>query len=115
MKPGSVLVNTARGAVVDEAALADALEGGATVASAGLDVFEREPEVHPRLLANPRVLLLPHMGTWTVETTAKMEEWTMANVRRVVEEGRLLSLVPEQKDMGDGTRGRAVVEGLAKW
>lgn len=99
MKRGSVLVNTARGAVVDEDALAEALDRGDTVASAGLDVFEHEPEVHPRLLANPRVLLLPHMGTWTVGTTARMEEWTMANVRRAVEEGRLLSLVPEQKDM----------------
>lgn len=101
MKPGSVLVNTARGAVVDEAALAEALERGDTVASAGLDVFEREPEIHPRLLASPRVLLLPHMGTWTAGTTARMEEWTMANVRRAVEEGRLLSLVPEQRDLED--------------
>lgn len=98
MKPGVVIVNTARGAVMDEAALVEALASG-RVGGAGLDVFEREPEVHPGLLADPRVLLLPHLGTYTVETTAKMEEWTMANVRAAVEEGRLLSIVPEQRHL----------------
>lgn len=96
MKPGVVIVNTARGAVMDEAALVDALDSG-KVASVGLDVYENEPQVHPGLLANNRVLLVPHMGTWTVETETKMEEWTMANVRTAIEEGRLMSPVPEQK------------------
>jgi glyoxylate reductase len=63
MKDGVVLVNTARGAVVDEEALVKALESG-KVASAGLDVYENEPKVHPGLVANRHVLLLPHMGTW---------------------------------------------------
>lgn len=71
MKPTAVLVNTARGAVVDEAALADALDAG-TIFSAGLDVFEREPQVEPRLLAHPRVVLMPHLGSATVETRSEM-------------------------------------------
>jgi lactate dehydrogenase-like 2-hydroxyacid dehydrogenase len=74
MKRGIVIVNTARGAIIDEAALVEALNSG-QVSSAGLDVYEQEPNVHPGLLANPRVLLVPHMGTWTVETETKMEEW----------------------------------------
>jgi glyoxylate reductase len=98
MKPGVVIVNTARGAVMDEAALVEALESG-RVGSAGLDVYEDEPVVHPGLLANERVLLVPHMGTWTVETQTKMEEWTMANVRCAVETGALKSIVPEQKGL----------------
>lgn len=98
MKQGVVIVNTARGAIMDEAALVDALDAG-KVASAGLDVFENEPEVHPGLLANDRVLLIPHMGTWTAETVAKMEDWTMGNVRKAIEEGRLVSIVPEQKEL----------------
>jgi phosphoglycerate dehydrogenase-like enzyme len=66
MKTGVVVVNTARGAVMDEAALVEALDSG-KVRSAGLDVFEEEPKVHPGLVRNPNVLLVPHMGTWTVE------------------------------------------------
>ncbi|KAJ4150947.1 hypothetical protein LMH87_011674 [Akanthomyces muscarius] len=98
MKRGIVVVNTARGAVMDEAALVEALDAG-IVSSAGLDVFENEPEVHPGLLANERVMLVPHMGTWTEETEAKMEEWALDNVRLALEQGRLKSIVPEQKDM----------------
>lgn len=98
VKPGIVIVNTARGAVMDEAALVDALASG-QVASAGLDVYEDEPRVHPGLIADPRVLLVPHMGTWTVETQTKMEEWTITNVRMAVLEGRLRSIVPEQREM----------------
>jgi glyoxylate reductase len=60
-KKGVVIVNTARGAVIDEAALVEALESG-QVGSVGLDVFEEEPKVHEGLLRNDRVLLLPHMG-----------------------------------------------------
>ncbi|ORY62383.1 glyoxylate reductase [Pseudomassariella vexata] len=100
MKPGVVIVNTARGAVMDEAALVAALDSG-HVASAGLDVYEDEPVVHPGLLANPRALLVPHMGTWTVETQTKMEEWTISNVKMAVQTGVLRSIVPEQKGMQD--------------
>ncbi len=71
LRPGAVLVNTARGPVVDEEALAGALESGALFA-AGLDVYEREPEVSPRLLAAPRTVLLPHIGSATTTTRSTM-------------------------------------------
>lgn len=98
MKKGVVIVNTARGAVMDEAALVKALDDG-IVWSAGLDVFEEEPKVHPGLIANPSVMLLPHMGTWTVETQTKMEVWCIDNVKSAVTKGVLMSPVGEQKDM----------------
>jgi len=71
MRPTAVLVNTARGPVVDEAALAAALTEG-RIFAAGLDVFEREPEVHPGLLAAPRTVLLPHVGSASVATRTRM-------------------------------------------
>lgn len=98
MKPGVVIVNTARGAVMDEAALVEALKKG-QVWSAGLDVYEEEPKIHPGLIDNPHVLLLPHMGTWTVETQTKMENWCMGNVKSAIETSKLLSPVLEQQDM----------------
>lgn len=98
MQPGIIIVNTARGAVMDEAALVAALESG-QVRSAGLDVYENEPEIHPGLLSNENVLLVPHMGTWTVETETKMEEWAIGNVQRAIEEGKLNSIVPEQSSL----------------
>ncbi|PTD04750.1 putative 2-hydroxyacid dehydrogenase UNK4.10 [Fusarium culmorum] len=98
MKCGVVIVNTARGAVMDEAALVDALESG-QVASAGLDVFENEPEIHPSLVSNKNVLLVPHMGTWTVETERAMAAWAFDNIRLALTEGKLKSIVPEQNDL----------------
>lgn len=71
MKRTAVLVNTSRGPVVDEAALAEALSEGA-IAAAGLDVFEHEPEVHPRLLELENVVLLPHIGSASIETRRRM-------------------------------------------
>jgi glyoxylate reductase len=96
MKRGVTIINTARGAVLDEADLVDALNSG-RVSSVGLDVYEEEPTVHPGLLENPRVMLVPHMGTWTVETQTKMEEWAIGNVRSAIESGTLRSIVPEQR------------------
>ena len=83
---------------MDEAALVAALDSG-KVWSCGLDVYEEEPIVHPGLLKNPHVMLVPHMGTWTVETQTKMEIWCIENLRLAVTEGRLKSIVGEQKDL----------------
>jgi glyoxylate reductase len=79
MKPTAVLVNAARGPVIDEAALATALDEG-VIFAAGLDVFEREPAVERALLANPRVVLAPHLGSATVETRDAMGLLAAANV-----------------------------------
>jgi glyoxylate reductase len=67
MKDGIILINTARGGLVDEEALVEALKSG-KVRGAGLDVYEHEPEVHPELLKMENVILLPHVGTATIET-----------------------------------------------
>ena len=71
MKRSAILVNTARGSVVDEAALAEALAQG-SIAAAALDVYEREPEVEPLLLSLPNVVLLPHLGSATIEARTAM-------------------------------------------
>ncbi len=71
MRSTAVLVNTARGPVVDEEALADALHEG-RIFAAGIDVYEREPAVHPRLLSAPRAVLLPHIGSASRETRTQM-------------------------------------------
>ncbi|KIW13527.1 hypothetical protein PV08_08715 [Exophiala spinifera] len=98
MKATSIIINTARGAVLDEEALVEALEHG-TIAGAGLDVFEEEPKIHPGLLRSVNVVLLPHMGTHTTETKRKMEEWTIQNIREALEKGRLMSPIPEQQGL----------------
>jgi glyoxylate reductase len=83
MKPTAVLVNTARGPVVDEEALAEALEQG-VIFAAGIDVYEREPEVHPRLLAAPGAVLLPHIGSATVATRTAMARLASSSARAVL-------------------------------
>jgi glyoxylate reductase len=71
MKGGAYLINTARGPLVEEKALADALERG-HLAGAGLDVYEFEPDIEPRLVALPNVVLLPHLGSATTEARDEM-------------------------------------------
>lgn len=79
MPPHGILINTARGDVIDEAALAAALERG-TIAAAGLDVFEREPTVNPALTKLENVVLLPHLGSATTEARVAMGERALTNL-----------------------------------
>jgi glyoxylate reductase len=79
MKRSAYLINSARGDIVDEAALADALEKGA-IAGAGLDVFEKEPKVEPKLLAQKNAVLFPHLGSSTIEARTGMGEKVIANI-----------------------------------
>lgn len=83
MKVGSILVNTSRGPIVDEAALAHALEHG-PLAAAGLDVYANEPAVHPALLARPNAVLAPHIGSAERETREKMAATAAANVVAII-------------------------------
>ncbi len=83
MKRSAYLINTARGPVVDEDALAWALEGR-LIAGAGLDVYENEPHVHARLLALENVVLVPHLGSATVETRTAMADLAVSNVLAVL-------------------------------
>ncbi|KAG6062270.1 hypothetical protein E4U17_000043 [Claviceps sp. LM77 group G4] len=96
MKDGVIIVNTARGAIIDEAALAESLDSG-KVWSVGLDVFENEPEIEPRLIKNPAAMLLPHIGTATADTQKEMEVLAIDNVKGAIANGTLLTQVPEQK------------------
>jgi glyoxylate reductase len=84
MKHSAFLINTARGEIVDEAALAEALHAG-RLAGAGLDVFEREPKVEPALLTLSNVALLPHLGSSTIEARTGMGKKVIANIAAHVE------------------------------
>ena len=88
MKPDAVLVNAARGPVVDEAALAEALAAG-EIGGAALDVFEREPEVDPGLLDLPNVVLSPHLGSATEEARDAMGRLCVDALRAVLLEDRV--------------------------
>lgn len=109
MKKGVTIVNTARGAIIDEEALVEVLEQDDHIWSVGLDVYEDEPKVHPKLLANENVMLTPHIGTVTSETQVcsmsdvtkqkaddqqkKMEILAIDNVRSAIQHNRLLTPV----------------------
>jgi glyoxylate reductase len=87
MKPTAVLVNTSRGPVIDEGALVEALQGGEFFA-VGLDVFEKEPEVHPGLLELDTAVVIPHLGSATVETRDAMGMLAVENVAAALEDRR---------------------------
>lgn len=93
MAPTAVLVNTARGTVVDEAALADALHEGRLFA-AGIDVYEREPVIEPRLLSAPRTVLLPHIGSASQATRTHMATMATSAVATVLDGGVPPNVVP---------------------
>jgi glyoxylate reductase len=97
MKPTAVLINTSRGPVVDEAALVTAL-AAKKLAGAGLDVYEREPAVHPGLIPMPSVVLAPHIASATVRTRSEMSAMAARNMATAVRGGRPPNLVnPEVK------------------
>ena len=80
MKPSSYIVNTARGEVIDENALARMIDNG-ELAGAGLDVFEHEPAVNPKLLSSDKVVVLPHMSSATLEGRVDMGEKVIINIK----------------------------------
>lgn len=96
--PGGILINVARGSIVDEQALVDALRTN-TILSAGLDVFEHEPKVHPDLLTLPNAVLLPHVGSATIPTRTAMGNLVVDNLRNWLDHGTPLTPVPESEDL----------------
>lgn len=88
MKPSAILINTARGPVVDEPALADALKNR-TIRAAGLDVFENEPSVCPQLLALDNVVLAPHNGTATIDARIEMSRFAVRNIVNFFDGGKI--------------------------
>ena len=106
MKPGSWLLNTARGGLVDEMALVRAIDAG-QVAGAGLDVYENEPAILPALLDSDRVVLMPHAGSATVETRREMARMVVEDVRRVLSGEKPLRPVPPEGVGRERLRGEA--------
>ena len=97
MKPNAILINTSRGPVVDEAALVDALKTK-KIAGAGLDVYEREPAIHPGLITLPNVVLAPHIASGSIRTRSEMSAMAARNMATAVRGGRPPNLLnPEVK------------------
>ena len=93
MRPAAFLINTARGPLIDEAALVDALTRG-IIAGAGLDVYEQEPAIHTALAQLKQVVLLPHLGSATLHARVQMGLVCLKNIQAVID-GRL---APNQID-----------------
>jgi glyoxylate reductase len=105
MKPAAVLVNTSRGPVVDEAALAEALRAG-EIAAAALDVYETEPQVHAGLLGLDNVVLCPHIGSATVQTRTRMAVMAARNLVAILKGERAPNCVNPEVYGGQGDGGR---------
>jgi glyoxylate reductase len=84
MRPNAILINTARGPIVDEEALVDALKTG-IIAGAGLDVYEQEPTLHPALAQLKQVVLLPHLGSATLPARVQMGLVCLENIQAVLD------------------------------
>ena len=95
------LINIARGSVVDEAELVEALAEG-RLGAAGLDVFENEPDVPEALLTMDNVVLTPHVGSATIETRTAMDNLFVDNLVRYFKDGRIPAPVPECAGLQDG-------------
>lgn len=98
MKDSVIIVNTARGAIIDEQSLLKHLTSG-KIAAAGLDVFEVEPYPSEELLKLPNVFSLPHMGTHAIQTVFNMENWVIENLKAGITTGKVLSIVSEQSEL----------------
>jgi glyoxylate reductase len=97
MKRTAILINTSRGPVIDEAALVEALQAK-KIAGAGLDVYEREPAVHPGLVPMPNVILAPHIASATIRTRSEMSTMAARNMATAIRGGRPANLLnPEVK------------------
>jgi glyoxylate reductase len=97
MRRTAILINTSRGPVVDEAALVEALTAK-KIAGAGLDVYEREPAVHPGLISMPNVVLAPHIASGTTRTRSEMSAMAARNMATALRGGRPPNLLnPEVK------------------
>ncbi|EGV61068.1 glyoxylate reductase [Yamadazyma tenuis] len=101
MKKDVIIVNTARGAVIDEAAILDKLQNN-EIGFFGSDVFEFEPKVSQDLLNLPNVVSLPHMGTHTVEAVLGLESFTVENIDSVLRSGKVKTVVPEMAKIDFG-------------
>ncbi|EMG46241.1 GOR1 Glyoxylate reductase 1 [Candida maltosa Xu316] len=98
MKDGVIIVNTARGAVIDEQVLPELIKSG-KIGAFGADVFEHEPKISPELYELPQVVSLPHMGTHTYEAIKNMEVWVAENVESCIKTGKVKTIVPEQYNL----------------
>jgi len=103
--PDGILVNVARGSVIDEAALIDVLKSG-IILGAGLDVFEEEPYVPPQLVERDDVVLLPHVGSATEPTRKAMAELVVANLMSWFTDGTVVTPVPESQHLVPGGQTR---------
>ncbi|KAH8087857.1 D-isomer specific 2-hydroxyacid dehydrogenase [Cristinia sonorae] len=98
LKKGAIIVNTARGKVIDEEAMIRALQDG-HLGAIGLDVYPNEPEVNPRFFDFPNATLLPHMGTETCDSQKKMEIRALTNLKDFLQKGAGTDVVPELKGL----------------